>query len=329
MTFKYNNVYINDTGTVTGPNEAKGPLSKYFDKSYQDFYFELPTWEQAESKMIQDCVDIVLNKVDRTKFDIDLFISGDLLNQISASNFAASSLNISYLGIYNACATSVEGLILASNMIEAKQIKNCITCASSHTNAAEKQFRYPVEYGGPKPKTTTFTTTGAASAYLSYNKKGIKVESATLGSVVDAEVKDAFHMGAVMAPAAAQTIYKHLLETKREADYYDLILTGDLGRYGKNILRECIQTEYGITLKNYDDTACMIFDLEKQPVYAGASGPACAPLVTYGYIFDLMKKKDLKRVLLVATGALHSQTTVNQKLTIPSIAHAISLEAIE
>jgi len=329
MTFKYNNVYINETGTVTGPYESNGPLSKYFDKSYKDFYMGLPTWEQAESKLINDAVDIVLNKVDRTKFDIDVFISGDLLNQIAASNLAATSLGIPYLGIYNACATSVEGLILAANMIEAKQIKNAITCASSHNNAAEKQFRYPTEYGGPKPKRTTFTTTGAASAYLSYDKKGIRVESATIGSVVDANIKDAFNMGAVMAPAAAQTIYRHLRDTKREPDYYDLIITGDLGRYGKNILRECVQTEYGITLKNYDDTACMIYDLDNQPVYAGGSGPACAPLVTYSYIFDLMKKNELNRVLLVATGALHSQTTVNQKLTIPSIAHAISLEVIE
>ena len=329
MTFKYNNVYINETGTVTGPYESNGPLSKYFDKSYKEFYMGLPTWEQAESKLINDAVDIVLNKVDRTKFDIDVFISGDLLNQTAASNLAATSLGIPYLGIYNACATSVEGLIIASNMIEAKQIKNAITCASSHNNGAEKQFRYPTEYGGPKPKRTTFTVTGAASAYLSYDKKGIRIESATIGSVVDANIKDAFNMGAVMAPAAAQTIYRHLRDTKREPDYYDLIITGDLGRYGKNILRECIQTEYGITLKNYDDTACMIYDLEGQPVYAGGSGPACAPLVTYSYIFDLMKKKELNRVLLVATGALHSQTTVNQKLTIPSIAHAISLEVIE
>ena len=329
MTFKYNNVYINETGTVTGPYESEGPLSKYFDKSYKEFYMGLPTWEQAESKLINDAVDIVLNKVERTKFDIDVFISGDLLNQTAASNLAATSLGIPYLGVYNACATSVEGLLIASNMIEAKQIKNAITCASSHNNGAEKQFRYPTEYGGPKPKRTTFTVTGAASAYLSYDKKGIRVESATIGSVVDANIKDAFNMGAVMAPAAAQTIYTHLRDTKREPDYYDLIITGDLGRYGKNILRECIQTEYGITLKNYDDTACMIYDLDRDPVYAGGSGPACAPLVTYGYIFNLMKKKQLNRVLLVATGALHSQTTVNQKLSIPSIAHAISLEVIE
>lgn len=329
MTFKYNHVYINDTGTVTGPYEANGPLSKYFDKSYQDLYFGKKTWEQAESKLIEDSVDILLNKLKKTRFDIDLFLSGDLLNQVASSNFAASTLGIPYFGLYNACATSVAGLILAANMVEAKQVKNCITAVSSHNNAAEKQFRYPVEYGGPKPKTTTFTTTGSASAYLSSEQKGIRVDSATVGVVTDLGIKDAFHMGAVMAPAAASTIRQHLLDTKREIGYYDLILTGDLGRYGKDILKEYMLTEYGVELKNYDDTATMIFDLNHQPVYAGASGPACAPLVTYSYIFDKMRKKELHRVLLVATGALHSQATVNQKMTIPSIAHAISLEVSE
>lgn len=329
MTFKYKNVYINETGTVVGPYEKEGPLVNYFDKSYNDFYFNKKTFEQAESKLIEDSVDIVLDKLDKTRFDIDLFISGDLLNQLMSSNYAASTLGIPYFGIYNACASSVEGLILASNMVEAGQIKNCICSVSSHNNTAEKQFRYPVEYGGPKPKTTTFTTTGSASAYLSYNKEGIKVESATIGVVKDLGIKDAYQMGAVMTPAAAYTIYKHLKDTKREVSYYDLILTGDLGSIGKKILTEYMQIEYNIELKNYDDTATMIYDLENQDVYSGGSGPACAPLVTYGYIFSLMKKKKLKRVLLVATGSLHSVSSVNQKLTIPSIAHAISLEVVE
>lgn len=328
MTFKYNNVYINETGTVTGPYESNGPLSKYFDKSYQDFYFGQNTWEQAESKLIEESVDIALTKLGKTKFDIDVHISGDLLNQIVSTNYASASIGIPLIGIYGACSTSVLGLIIGANMVESKQIKNCLCSVSSHNNAAEKQFRYPVEYGGPKPKTTTFTTTGGATAYLSYDKKGIKIESATLGSVVDLGVTDVFNMGAVMAPAAAKVIQTHLLETKRQIDYYDLILTGDLGVYGKEILREYIQTEYGITLKNYDDTGVMIFDRNNQSVYAGASGPACAPLVTYGYIFDKMKKKEINRVLLVATGALMSPTMANQKLSIPSIAHAISLEAI-
>ena len=329
MTFKYNNVYINDTATITGPYEANGPLSKYFDKSYNDLYFNTKSWELAEIKLIEESIDILLNKVGKTKFDIDVLVSGDLLNQIVATNYAASSLGIPLIGIYGACSTSVLGLIIASNMIEAKQIKNAITSTSSHNNAAEKQFRYPVEYGGPKRKTTTFTSTGGASAYLSSNKKGIRVESATLGTVVDLGVTDVYHMGAVMAPAAAKVIYDHLRETKREIGYYDLILTGDLGRYGKDILKDYMLTEYNIELKNYDDCGSMIYDIEKQPVYAGASGPACAPLVTYGYVFDKMYKKEIKRVLLVATGALMNTTMVNNKSTIPSIAHAISMEVVE
>lgn len=329
MTIKFDNVYISDTGTVTGPYEKNGPLQSYFDKSYNDFYFGLKTWEQAESKLIEDSIDILLNKIGRTRFDIDLHISGDLMNQLTSSNYAASKLGIPYLGIYNACATSTEGLIIGSSLVDKKIIKNCICSVSSHNNAAEKQFRYPIEYGGPKRKTTTFTTTGGASAYLSSEKKGIRIESGTIGSVVDMGIKDVYNMGAVMAPAAAQTIYEHLRDTKREIDYYDLVLTGDLGIYGKKILKEYMETEYNIKLKNYDDTACMIFDLDNQPVYAGASGPACAPLVTYGYIFNKMKKKEITKVLLVATGALMSPTMVNEKMTIPSIAHAISLEVIE
>ena len=211
MTFNYKNVYINDTFTITGPYESKGPLSKYFDKSYNDLYFDEKTWELAESKMITESVDLLLNKVNKTRFDIDVYISGDLLNQIVASNYAAANLGIPYIGVYAACSTSVLGLIVASNMLEANQVKSCITSTSSHNNAAEKQFRYPVEYGGPKPKTTTFTSTGAASAYLSNSKSGIKVESATLGTVLDSGIKDAYHMGAVMAKAAAKCLYDHLI----------------------------------------------------------------------------------------------------------------------
>lgn len=329
MNFKYNNVYINDTATITGPYESNGPLSKYFDKSYNDLYFGTKSWELAEAKLIEESVDILLTKIGKTKFDIDVHISGDLLNQITATNYSAISLGIPLIGIYGACSTSVLGLIIAANMLEVKQIKNAITTTSSHNNAAEKQFRYPVEYGGPKRKTTTFTSTGGVSAYLSNDKKGIKVESATIGTVVDLGVKDVYHMGAVMAPAAAKTIYNHLISNKREIGYYDLVLTGDLGIYGKEILKDYMQTEYNINLNNYDDCGTILYDVKRQPVYAGASGPACAPLVTYSYIFEKMRKGEINRVLLVATGALMSTTMVNEKNTIPAIAHAISLEVIE
>ena len=328
MTNYYNNVFLNAVGTVTGPYEANGPFSKLFDKSYSDFYFGENTFETAESKLIDESVDILLNKIGKTRFQVDLHISGDLMNQLVSSNYAASRLGIPFLGIYNACASSVEGLIIGANMVEHKVVNNVICTVSSHNNAAEKQFRYPVEYGGPKPKYTTFTTTGGCSAYLTREKKGVRIDSSTVGTVVDMGIKDVYNMGAVMAPAAGDTIYKHLMNTKREAGYYDLILTGDLGIYGKKILMEYMKTEYNIDLKNYDDAASMIFDIDNQPVYAGGSGPACLPLVAYSYVLDKMNKGEFSRVLLVATGALMNTTMVNQKLSIPSIAHAISLEVI-
>lgn len=327
MTFNYNNVYLNETATVTGPYEEKGPLSKYYDKSYHDLYFGEKTWELAEVKLMTESIDILFSKIGMRKSDIDIHISGDLLNQIVSTNYTASKVGIPLIGVYAACSTSTLSMIIASNLIDASQVRNAIISTSSHNSSAEKQFRQPVEYGGPKPKRSTFTTTGGASAYLSQEKTKIKITSATIGTVVDYDIKDVFNMGGVMAPAAARTIFEHLKNTNTQADDYDLILTGDLGRYGKDILREFMQVEYGIDLKNLDDSACMIFDLQKQDVFAGGSGPACLPLVAYGYIRNLMNQGKLKKVLLVATGALMSQTMVNEKQTIPAISHAVCWEA--
>lgn len=325
MTFNYKNVYVLDAVTISGKYEKKGPLYKYFDKSYDDFYINTKSWEDAESKLILESINMLKNKVNK---EPNLIISGDLLNQLVASNYAVANNNIPFLGVYNACATSVEGMIIASNFIEASQLNNVICSTSSHNNSAEKQFRYPVEYGGIKPKTTTFTTTGGCSIFLSNERSNIKVESATIGKVIDMGIKDVFNMGAVMAPACSNTLYQHLLDTKRDANYYDLILSGDLGKYGKDILKELMKQDYNIDLNNYDDSACMIYDLDKQDVYAGGSGPACLPLVAYSYILNKMKNKEIKKVLLLATGALMSTTMVNEKKTIPSICHAISLEVI-
>lgn len=330
MTIKFNNVYVNGASTVTGPYESNGPLSKYFDKSYDDLYMGAKTWEQAEIKILGDSVDILLSKVKQLKENIDLFISSDLLNQIVASNYTASYLKIPYLGVYGACSGSTEGVILGSSLLSSNQIDNCVCSVSSHNMGAEKQFRNPTEYGAPKPKRSTFTCTGAGSLFLSHKKSDIRVESGTIGSVTDAGIKDVFNMGAVMAPAAAETIYRHLSDLKREPMYYDLILTGDLGIYGKKILIDYMQTEYGYDIsRNYDDCGVMLYNIDEQPVYAGASGPASSALVTYSYVLNKMKKGELSRVLLVATGALMSQTTVNQHMTIPSVAHAISLEVVE
>lgn len=323
MTFKYNDIYINATATIVGPYEAKSPFNKLFDFNYDDLYFGLPTWEQAESKIINEVVDLLLKKYNIT--NTDLLISSDLLNQLAASNYAAVNTNFFYIGVYAACASSALQLALAACLIESGFINNAICVASSHNNGAEKQFRYPTEYGGPKPKTATFTATGSAAAFVSNKKSHIKIDSATIGKVIDSNLNDAFNMGGVMAKAAGDTIYNHLKETSRDIDYYDLVLTGDLGIYGKKILTDYMKSEYNINLKNYNDSGTMLYNKD---ICAGASGPVCLPLITYSYVFNEMNKKNLKRVLLVATGSLHSTTMVNQKLTIPSIAHAISLEAI-
>ena len=327
MTFKFNNVYINSTSTVTGPYEGNGPLGKFFDLCHKDLYFGKRNWEEAEECLIKESVNILAKKGDFNLEDVDVFIGGDLLNQIAPSNYAMSNFDKSFIGIYAACATSTLGLILGGSLIESGFVKKAVTFTSSHNMSAEKQYRYPTEYGGPKPKTTTFTSTGAASCLL-MSSGDIKLESGTIGVATDSMIKDVFNMGAVMAKAAADTIVKHLKDTGRNIDYYDLVLTGDLGIYGKKILKEYMFTEYGIKLKKYNDTGVMLYDRKEQPVYAGASGPACAPLVTYSYIFDEMRKGKYKKVLLAATGALMSPTMVNHKLSIPAICHAVSLEAM-
>lgn len=325
MTFKYNNVYINETSTVVGPNESNGPLSKYYDYKYKDLYFGEKTWEQAEIKLIVDSVNKLISKSKIKKEDIDVHIGSDLLNQIVATNYASEKIGIPLMGIYGACSSSALGILLASNMIDSKQIKSALVTSSSHNAGAEKQYRNPVEYGGPKREYTTFTTTGCASCLLSNKKSKIKVESATLGTVIDKGITDVSNMGAVMAPSAAKVIYDHLNDTGRDINYYDLILTGDLGNIGKKILKEYMKEEYNINLKNYDDSATMIFDIEDQEVYQGGSGIACLPLVTYSYILEKIKTGKLKKVLLVATGALMNTTMCNQHLSIPSISHAVSI----
>ena len=329
MTIKFNNVYVKGSSTVAGKYESDGPIKKYFDKTYDDFYMGEKTFEQGEIKMILDSVDILLKKTNMCKKDIDLFISGDLTNQITPSSYAAEKLGINYIGTYAACSTSTLSILIGASMLQNKEINNCICNVSSNNSSAEKQYRNPVEYGSPKKKTSTFTATGAASIMLTKEKTNIRIESITVGSAIDYGINDIYNMGAAMAPAASYTIYNHLKDTNRRVDYYDLILTGDLGMYGKEILKELIEKEHNIKLgKNYKDCGCILFDTNKQDVKAGASGTTSSALVTYSYILKEMKRKKIKKVLLVATGALMSPTTINQKLTIPAISHAVSLEVV-
>lgn len=330
MTFQYHNVYIKDTATVAGPYEKEGPLKKYFDKTYSDLYFGEKSWEQAEIKLVKDSLNLLLKKTTTMKDQIDLMIGGDLLNQISASTYGTCGYGKSFIGIYGACSSSVLGMIVGSNFIDDKRIKNAVVSVSSHNMSSEKQFRNPTEYGAPKPSSATFTATGAASIFLTNEKSTVRVESATLGKILDYEQNDPNDMGRVMAPAAIDTLKKHLDDMNRKPDYYDLILTGDLGRYGKDILIDFMGTNYDLDLsKNYNDCGVMLYDLENQKeVLAGGSGPVCSALVNYGYVYHQLKKKKLKRVLLIATGALFSPTLLYQKQNINCIAHAISLEVL-
>lgn len=331
MTYKYNNVYLDEVSTVVGPYEAKGPLGNKFDKSYKDLYNGEKTWEQAEAHLLEESIDILLNKSNKKSSEIDLIISGDLLNQVTSSSYGVLKYNRPFLGVYSACASSVEGIIIASSMIDSKKIKNCVVSTSSHNMSSEKQFRNPTEYGAPKPKTATFTSTGGASVLLTNKKTKIKVESSTIGTVVDMEQNDSLNMGAVMAGAAALTIYKHLTDLNRDPSYYDLILTGDLGMYGKEILIDYMKSEYNIDIsKNYNDTGTMLYDFKNQKeVNAGGSGPVCCPLVCYSSIIPMLKSKKINRVLIVATGALFSPTNVFQHKNINSISHAVVLEALK
>lgn len=330
MTFKYQNVYLENTGTVVGPYEHAGPLSRRFDRFYDDLYMHEESFEQAEVHLMKESIDILLDKLNKKKKDIELFISGDLQNQITAASFTAKYMNIPFIGVYSACATNTLAMILASNMIDKKTINNALISVSSHNMVSERQFRNPTEYGAPKPLSATFTATGGASALISNNKSNIKIESATLGRVIDMDQVDPNNMGAVMAGAAIDTIYRHLTDLKRDPNYYDLIITGDLGKYGKAILIDYMEKEYHLDFtKNYNDCGVMLYDLDSQKeVGAGGSGPVCSALVLYGDIIPKMKNKELKRVLYVPTGALFNPTTVFQKENILSIAHAVSLEVI-
>ncbi len=328
MTFKYKNVYVKDTATISGPYEKDGPLGEYFDKSYKDLYFGTDSWELAEQKIAEESIEMLLKKAKLKSKDIELVIAGDLSNQITSTTFASNNIGNSFLGVYDACATSAEELIVASSLIDAKRINNALCVTSSHNMVSEKQFRNPTEYGAPKPRSATFTSTGGASILLTSEKTDVRVESSTIGKLIDYNQKDPNNMGGAMAGAAAYTINKHLKDLGRKPEDYDLILTGDLGKYGKNILMQYLNEEYKIDIsKNYNDCGVMLYDLDMQEeCLAGGSGPVCSCLVNYSFIYKKLKEKEIKRVLLVPTGAMYSPTTLFQGENILSIAHAISLE---
>ena len=309
--FKINNVYIDKHYSIVGPLEAKGNINNY-NEVIDDYYFKEKTFEKAEIKMQKRVIDNLITK------DINLIISGDLSNQIANSSYTVRNNDISYLGIYSACASFIESIIIASRFIN--DFNNILCLTSSHNLTAEKEFRYPIEYGSPRKKTSTFTATGSVGAIITNHKTNIKIESATIGKVTDLDWKDPNHFGAAMAPAAASTLYNHLNDLNRDINYYDLILTGDLGKVGSLIFKEYLLENYNLKIKNHLDAGATLYKDDK---YSGSSGPVTLPLVFFN---NILNNKKYKKILLIATGALHSPLMLNQKETIPSIAHAISLE---
>ncbi len=276
--------------------------------------------------MIKTAVETVLKKSNLSAHQIDCLFSGDLLNQCISTSFGIRDFEIPFFGIFGACSTFVEGLILGSSFLDSGAGMNVITSTSSHFCSAEKQFRFPLELGNQRPPTAQWTVTGAASTVLSTSGNGPFITHVTPGKVVDKGIKDANNMGAAMAPAAVSTILTHLQDTNRKPSYYDAIITGDLGYVGKEIVLELCK-EDGFNLSgNYNDCGVLIFDKEKQDTHSGGSGCGCCGTVFSGYFFNKLRKKELKKILLVATGALMNSTSSQQGESIPGIAHAVSIE---
>lgn len=321
-----NNVYIRSIGTVCGIDEFKGPLGNYFDRHYPDFHFGNTSYELAEIAMLQDAINAALKKGDLKKEDINVYLGGDLNNQVTASNYAAKDFRRPFMAMYGACATM--GLVIdtAAMLIENHSLHNANCFVCSHNATAERQFRYPVEYGVQRKETMTTTATGAVSVILDNNPSAIKIEALTIGRVIDLDQSDPNDMGRAMAPAAFDTLCNHLSDLKRQATYYDLIVTGDLSNYGKAIMKELMK-ENNINYNEYDDCGSLLYSSD-QDVNQGGSGPSCSALVTFGYLYQKMLKHKYKRILVITTGALLSPVMTNQKQSIPCIGHAFSLEVV-
>ena len=327
QTFKLNNpVTILETSSIVGKKEAAGPLAKFFDVCLEDEFFGEKTWEKAESKMIKTSIETVLKKSNLSVSSIDFLFAGDLLNQCISSSFGIRDFEIPFLGIFGACSTFVEGLILGSMLLDGGFGNYSVAATSSHFCSAEKQFRFPLELGNQRPPTSQWTVTGSASAVLAKDGVGPFITHVTPGKIVDKGIKDANNMGSAMAPAALSTILTHLKDTGRNPTYYDAIVTGDLGYIGKDIVLELSKAE-GYQLNSvYDDCGVLMFDKENQDTHSGGSGCACCGTVFSGYFFKQLKEKKIKKMLLVATGALMNSTSTQQGESIPGIAHAVSIE---
>lgn len=317
------------SAAVTGPKEGEGPLSEYTDIILKDDMCGEKSFEKGEVQIFLRAARAAMDKAQVTHKDVDYLMGGDLLNQLVTANFAARDLNIPFFGLYGACSTITESLSLAAMLIDGGYAERILCVAASHFSTAERQYRFPLEQGTQRPPSSQWTVTGAGAAVLARSGEGPRITLATTGKVVDYGIKDANNMGAAMAPAAADTFRNHFIDTGRNPDSYDMIVTGDLAAYGRELTIDLMR-EAGYRIDDrYIDCGCEIFDREKQDVHAGGSGCGCAAVVLSGYLMSLLRAGKAKRLLLAATGALMSPTTSMQGETIPGIAHAISIESGE
>lgn len=314
------------SAAVGGPFEAAGPLKEDFDILHSDTWLGQDSFEKAERKLLEQACEKAIAKAGMKKEDVQFFLSGDLINQIISSSFTARTLGMPYFGLYGACSSSMESLSLASLIVNSGGADNALAAASSHNAATEKQYRYPTEYGSQKPPTAQWTVTGAGAALVGQEGEGPRVVAATIGKVVDMGLSDPFNMGAAMAPAAVDTIEAHFRDLQLEPEHYDVIATGDLGKVGHKIAGDLLK-EHGMKVPEGIFTDCgMLIYGPDQPVMAGGSGCACSATVAYGHFMRRMRKGEIKRILIVATGALLSPLSYQQKESIPCIAHAVAIE---
>ena len=316
---------ITHWASVAGKKESEGPLCKYFDMTSSDSYFGQGTWEQGEQRMQQIALDTLAKKAAILKTDFDLVFSGDLLNQCIGSSFTLRNCGIPHIGLYGACSTMAESLVMASMAVGGGFCDNAVAMTSSHFASSERQYRFPLGYGGQRTPTSQWTVTGAGAALLCSNGNGPRITACTIGTVQDLGIKDANNMGCAMAPAALSTIRAHFDDLKTDANDFDLIITGDLGQIGKEALLTMARKE-GLSIGGkLADCGTLVYDIMEQDVHAGGSGCGCSAITLCGYLLDKLKSGKLKKILFCGTGALLSPTSTQQGLAIPGICHAVSI----
>ncbi len=314
------------TAAVVGKKEGEGPLKECFDYISDDSYFGESSWEKAESRMLRQCFRTACDKAKLSPAGLDYILSGDLLNQCVSSVFAMKDSEVPYFGLYGACSTMAESLSLGALLIDGGAANTVCALTGSHFCSADRQYRFPLEYGGVRTPTSQWTVTGAGAAILGIGGQGPVITHITSGKIVDAGITDANSMGSAMAPAAYDTLTAHFQETGRSFDYYDAIFTGDLGAQGHDILQALFHDDGIDPGIRYMDCGVLLFDLKTQGVNAGGSGCGCSASVLCGHIIPAMRRGVWNKVLFAATGALMSPLSSQQGDTIPGIAHAIAIE---